>query len=341
MAGLPARFVYGRAVEISERAQRLTRRAGRAARRLQRQPRPAPGPTAPQAAGAPARKRAPRTAILVVNGFDRRGRWGAFNEEEAREYPWVDLCLQQIERHSRGANYEVLVWDNTWMPEHEELINRYPRVRRFHPREVGQDVRHGPSLDRLVSRMRPQTEFLITLDTDSFPIRDGWIANLTGRLTDETLVAGVWRDEMVPRKPAFIHPSCLAVRRRTLADLDLKFAIGAGNDVAATITTAVEERGGRVSKLRRSNVWEPHFLMGAVYGDLIYHQGAGSRAPMFSQASDADRDEAIRLALRDTAFSPHLDDLIEVLAGNAAPETVPALAALVAADPSAGQTPQE
>jgi hypothetical protein len=268
----------------------------------------------------------PRTAILVVNGFDRRGRWGDFNADEAREYPWIDLCLAQIERHSRGSSYEVLVWDNTWLPEHKAIIEQHPKVRRFEPSEPGSDVRHGASLDLLMRKVRPRTKFVITLDTDSFPIRDGWIENLTGRLTEDVLVSGVWRDEMLPRKPAFIHPCCLAIRKKTMRELGAKFQVGTGADVAHNVTLAVEESGARASKLRRSNHFDPHFLMGAVYGDLIYHQGAGSRAPTFSARTDADHDEAVRLALRDAAFTD-LDTLVDALAGNVDPAEVPGLAA--------------
>jgi hypothetical protein len=282
-------------------------------------------PAAAAAAPAPKKRKPPRTAILVVNGFDRRGRWGDFNEEEARQYPWIELCLQQIERHSHGSSYEVLVWDNTWMPEHKALIEAHPRVRRFEPSEPGSDVRHGASLDALVRRVRPRTKFVITLDTDSFPIRDGWIENLTGRLTDEVLVSGVWRDEMLPKKPAFIHPCCLAIRTRTLRRLDAHFTVGSSADVGHNITLAVEESGARASKLRRSNAFNAHFLMGAVYGDLIYHQGAGSRAATFSARSNADRDEALRLALRDAAFTD-LDTLVDALSGNVDPALVPGLA---------------
>ena len=319
---------YGSAVQMSgltgQRANRLRQRAGQALRRRSATPSPA---QQPESKPEPVGRRSPRTAILIVDGFDRRGRWGSFNEDEARDFPWIDLCLRQIERHSRSSDYEVLVWDNTWMPEHKALVEQHSGVRRFEPREPGRDLRHGQSLDRLVTKVRAGTEFVITLDTDSFPIRDGWIENLTGRLNDDVLLAGVWRDEMLPRKPAFVHPSCLAVRRRTLDDLGVRFAIGEGNDVAATITSAVLAGGSRASRLHRSNRWQPHFLMGALYGDLVYHQGAGSRAPMFSQESDADHDETVRLTLRDLAFSD-LDTLLDVLAGNADPSTIPALAAL-------------
>src|SRR3954447_23185808 len=87
----------------------------------------------------------PRTAILVVNGFDRRGRWGDFNEEEARAYPWIDLCLRQIERHSAAGSYEILGWDNTWMAERRQLLQAHPRVRRFQPSVVGGELPHGQS----------------------------------------------------------------------------------------------------------------------------------------------------------------------------------------------------
>jgi hypothetical protein len=264
----------------------------------------------------------------VVNGFDRRGRWGQYNEDEARQFPWLELCLRQIHRHSQSISYEVLVWDNTWIPEHKELCRRDPKVRRFEPSEPGGDVRHGASLDNLVKKVRRGTEFIVTLDTDSFPVRDGWLENLTGRLDEETLVAGVWRDEMLPRKPAFIHPCCLAVRRDTFRQLGGTFTVGSGADVAHNVTLAVEARGKRTGRLRRSNHWNPHFLMGALYGDLIYHQGAGSRAPMFSAKTDSEHDEAVRMALRDAAFSD-LDNLVDALAGNIDPGEVHTLAPLI------------
>jgi hypothetical protein len=187
-----------------------------------------------------------------VNGFDRRGRWGQFNEEEAKAFPWIDLCIREVERRSRSASYEILVWDNTGIPEHRRLLRQHPRVRLFKPKD-GQELHHGASLDRLVRKVRPGTEFIITLDTDSFPIRDGWIENLTGRLTDHVQLAGVWRDELLPKKPAFVHPSCLVIRTETLRRLRAGFTIGGGADVAHNITLAVESEGSRISRLRRSN----------------------------------------------------------------------------------------
>lgn len=269
----------------------------------------------------------PQTAILIVNGFDRSGRWGEFNESEALRYPWISLCLDQIERHSRGSRYEVLVWDNSGLKEQQQALRERSHVRLFvSPRDEG--LAHGASLDQLVTHVRPGTEFVITLDTDSFPIRDGWIEDLTGRLDSEVLLAGVWREELLPEKPAYIHPCGLAARVATMATLDRSFrALGRGRDVGYQITEAALTAGGQVSKLRRSNHWNPHFLMGAIYGDLIYHQGAGSRKPGFRAQGPAKRHEELRQALRDAAFED-LDALIAVLRGARAPDATPRLQAI-------------
>lgn len=276
----------------------------------------------------------PRTAILVANGFDRKGRWGGYNEQEALEFPWIDLCVKQIKKHSRRSSYEILVWDNTRLKEHRRLLRRQPRVRLFGPGKSGTELRHAQSLNRLVAKVHPETEFIITLDTDAFPIRNGWIDNLIGRLNDDVLLAGVWRDELAPRKPAYIHPCCLAVRVETLRKLGTGFAIGEGRDVGHLLTLAAEEAGGRTSRLYRSNRWDPHYLMGALYGDLIYHQGAGSRAPKFSGDSRKDDAELIRTALRNAAFTD-LERMLDALAGNLPPAEVPALAELAARQASA------
>jgi hypothetical protein len=103
-----------------------------------------------------------------------------------------------------------------------------------------------------------------------------------------------------------------------LAALDVEFARKQGVhrvDVGQNITNAIVAAGGRISRLRRSNARNMHFLMGGVYGDLMYHHGAGSRHASFWTSFDNDADEAVRIALRDAAFRD-LDGLIAFLTGN-------------------------
>lgn len=256
-----------------------------------------------------------RTAILIVNGFDRRSS-SDFDVEEARRFPWIRLCLQQLERHATTSSHDVFVWDNSFLPEHHEILEASPRVSVFSEPET--DVRHGRALDLLLREVPEETEYVVTLDTDAFPIRDGWLDNLLGRLDRGAWIAGVWRDELAPRIRAYVHPSCLAARRETLLELNAQFARKRGVhrvDVGQNITHAVVSSGGRISRLRRSNARNMHFLMAGIYGDLIYHHGAGSRQAYFWTTFDAEADEAARVALRDAAFND-LDGLIDFLAGN-------------------------
>ncbi|HYY33063.1 MAG TPA: hypothetical protein VE693_05695 [Gaiellaceae bacterium] len=279
----------------------LGRAASQLRERVARRDSPAPG----------------RTAFLIVNGFDRHSA-NAFDVEEARRFPWIRLCLEQLERHTRGSSYDILVWDNTFFPEHLELLEADPRVSVFSERESEKDIRHGRALDRLLHEVAAETEYVVTLDTDSFPIRDGWLENVLGRLDQGASLAGIWRDEMAPRIRGYVHPSCLAARRETLVALGVDFARKQGVhrvDVGQDITNAVLAAGGKVSRLRRSNARDMHFLMGGVYGDIVYHHGAGSRHASFWTSFDTDADEAVRVALRDAAFKD-LDGLIDFLTGN-------------------------
>ena len=255
-----------------------------------------------------------RTAILVVNGFDRHSA-SSFDVEEARRFPWIRLFLERLERHTPPDAYDLLVWDNAHFPEQRELLDANPRASVFSA-PGGQDVRHGRALDRLLKEVPGDTEYVVTLDTDSFPIRDGWLENVLGRLKGGASLAGVWRDEMAPEIRPYVHPSCLAARRETLVGLGINFAREDGQDVGQNITEAVLGAGGTISRLRRSNSRNFHFLLAGVYGDLVYHHGAGSRRAAFWTSEDPQVHEDARIALRDAAFHD-LDRLVGLLTGNA------------------------
>jgi hypothetical protein len=253
-----------------------------------------------------------KTAILIVNGFDRRGIFGDYNAAEAREYPWIDLCLRQVERWSRTADYEVLVFDNTGLEEHLEVLRSYERLKVFSPE--GEEKAHHDALDDLVARTGEDVEYILTLDNDAFPVRAGWIEELTSALDRGAALAGVWRDEMAAVIRPYVHPSALCIRRRDLLALDVSFARGAAQDVGQNLTLAMQDAGRPLHPLRRSNARNLHFLLGGLYGDLIYHQGAGNRRARFWTSTDPETDERTRIALRDAAFRD-VDRLIASLRG--------------------------
>ncbi|HUB72986.1 MAG TPA: hypothetical protein VL979_02975 [Solirubrobacteraceae bacterium] len=282
----------------------------------------------------------PSVAILVVDGFRRRGRWGRENREQALKYPWIELCLRQVARHTQGWDYRVFVYDNTHLASHRAAMARYPLVqvlpaapvavlgRTLERAPAGQQLArplersHPGALDWLARRVAGSFDYIVTLDNDSFPVRADWLEVLVGGCEAGASLAGVYRDEMAPEIDPFIHVSGLCVRARELLELGASFGRDASpeqehnQDVGQRITYELTRRGRPLAPLRRSNALNYHFLLGGVYGDVIYHHGAGSRKGKFWTSTDRDGDERVNAALRAAAFDD-LDRLLAVLRGQA------------------------
>jgi hypothetical protein len=286
--------------------------------------------------------RHPRVAILIVNGFRRRGRWAQYNLEQALQYPWIDMCLRQVERHSQGWDYEVFVFDNSHLTEHRSLISNHERVKVTPAGWVAALARltamlpvrhidrltertHPAALDHLAAHVPADFDYIVTLDNDSFPVREDWLEVLIGACEQGAAVAGVYRDEMAPAIAPFIHVSGLCIRPRDLRALNLSFGRDAhpeiehNQDVGQRITYELTRGGREIARLKRSNELNYHFLIGGIYGDVIYHHGAGSRRGKFWTSTDRENDDRVNAALRQAAFED-LDRLIAVLRGQAASE---------------------
>jgi hypothetical protein len=287
-------------------------------------------------AAAPVR---PRVAILIVNGFSKRGNSGQFNLDQALRYPWIDLCLRQIERHSHGWDYQVFVYDNAHLKSHRDLIRRHAHVRlrpgnwlaalgrfvnRMPFRRLGKllERSHPGALDFLARKVPGDFDYIVTLDNDSFPVRNDWLDALVSECEHGAAVAGVYRDEMAPAIEPFIHVSGLCVRRRDLRDLGASFGKGVhrdiphNQDVGQRISYEFTRLGRALAPLHRSNAVNFHFMLGGMYGDVIYHHGAGSRKGRFWIPTDRDADERANAGLREAAFVD-LDHLIAVIRGQA------------------------
>lgn len=255
----------------------------------------------------------PRVAILMVNGFDRAGRYAApLSEGRARAVDWLSLTLGQIRRHTDTSDYEVLLYDNANWPEQRARISEFPNVRIV---AGDRELPHAEALDFLADATSPDVEVLVTLDTDAFPIHDEWLPTLLDKIDGGCALVGVWRDEMSPVLEPFIHPSCLAIRRDRFFRLEgVSFAKSYDIDVGYNIFEELKSEGEQYYPLSRSNARNIHFLLGGIYGDLIYHQGSGSRFPRFWLPSDPIADERARALLQDLAFAD-LDRLIAYLRG--------------------------
>jgi hypothetical protein len=294
-------------------------------------------------ADPPTKPSRPRVAILIVNGFRRRGRRGPLRAREALEYPWIGLCLRQIERHSQGWDYEVFIFDNSHFQPHRAIMSEFERVRvmpgrwvaflgRIANRMPGEYVgrlferRHPHALDHLAKKVPEQFDYIVTLDNDSFPVNGDWLDVLVSECQQGAAVAGVYRDELAPAVHPFVHVSGLCVRRDELRALDVSFGRNLvfteeqdnhNQDVGQKITYELIRQGRTIAPLPRSNKVNYHFLLGGLYGDLIYHHGAAGRTTNFwGKPNDVQANKLISDTLRQAAFDD-IDHLVAVLQGQA------------------------
>ena len=138
---------------------------------------------------------------------------------------------------------------------------------------------HGPALE--LARRSTTSPYLVTLDSDAFPLHDDWLTELRRRLSDEVKIAGIrhHRD--------YIHPACLLIARETLDHMSLTFLNekdrASKYDVAERISVELKARGYKLAGLertaaqRRGSAAEPVYL-GSEYEGLVYHQWYTTRA---------------------------------------------------------------
>jgi glycosyltransferase involved in cell wall biosynthesis len=138
---------------------------------------------------------------------------------------------------------------------------------------------HGPALEQ--ARRATRSPYVVTLDSDAFPLQESWLRELQARLTGGVKLAGILHHR------DYIHPSCLMTERRTLDELGVTFLDEKGQrsqfDVAERISHEVKRHGYCLSGLeqtgaqRRGSISEPVYL-GAEYSGIIHHQWYTTRA---------------------------------------------------------------
>ena len=217
----------------------------------------------------------------------------------------VRVATLRTLRHSAKVDARLVVVDNDSTDGTREWLRLLARRNDIDLIESAANIGHGPALE--LARSRTASPYLITLDSDAFPLSDDWIPRLRARLDDGAGAAGILHHRN------YIHPSCLMVTRRLLDELGLTFLNEKNRpsnlDVAERISVDILSRGGRISGLqqtsarRRGSRAEPVFL-GAEYEGLVYHQWYTTRA---ASAPGRPIDDVPREAL-DAALAAVLED---------------------------------
>lgn len=135
-------------------------------------------------------------------------------------------------------------------------------------------------------RQNPYKNYLL-LDSDCFPVKKDWQDKLLELMGDRWYAAPVRTDNLdtVPHPCALfirgehIHKHLFYFRRPSVGRMTNLM----GEEVQDIGTGFKTEVDGKAVffPLMRSNYVNVHPMLAAVYGDLFYHHGAGSRIPWF------------------------------------------------------------
>jgi glycosyltransferase involved in cell wall biosynthesis len=260
-------------------------------------------------AGEPAMRQPPPTYSILMVAHNARA--------------MTRLATLRTLRHSTGHDARLVVVDNASSDGTGEWLDVLARRGDIDLIRNPTNLGHGPGLEQ--ARAATQSPYLVTLDSDAFPLADDWLPRLRGLLQGPVKVAGIrhHRD--------YVHPSCLMIARRTLDEWGLSFLDEKDRpgrlDVAERISRELKRRGYEIAGLawagarRRGSASEPVYL-GSEYEGLVYHQWYTTRAAVAGgRPVDDVPAAAIERSLQELFESGHAEpcDVTVVVGVRAAP----------------------
>jgi hypothetical protein len=222
----------------------------------------------------------------------------------------ITACLKSIGKHTKDVDYDVM------------LVSLLPCESNLNPMPILKDIvsvkalkviglpmgveeatskTHGKMLDAIIPN-RIDSEYFLTLDSDCFPVADGWLSDLIKMLENGAKVAGILHPWAPPVGVATnkieyrvrsqhcwerTHVACQLMRTKDYLELHANGCrFNGGDDTGLLIPKMVKEMGGIIDGFkvtRCPKVWEgdldPEFnrYVCLVFGDKVYHHGGFSR----------------------------------------------------------------
>lgn len=198
---------------------------------------------------------------------------------------WAHLeVLIDVVRRRSPAQTRVIAVDNGSVDGSRERIRERDGVEGLLlPANVG----HELAMDLGV--LLAETEYVVALDVDAFPLHDDWLDRLLAPLDEGAQVAGARLNR------EYVHPCCWAMRKARFVEQRHSFRAhyvprSEGRDASGDV-------GEEISAAEAPNV---HFFevtsqrgpgdVGTVFGDLVYHNFYATR---FNATSDQTLDGVV------------------------------------------------
>lgn len=217
----------------------------------------------------------------------------------------MEAWLASVRRHEAGLPGHIVILTKKGDVDEglKRLVGEYAPME-LEEVDVGSDLLsvsrvHGVMLDSYVPN-KIQTELVVTMDSDCFPVADGWASELAGMLDSGARLAGIlhpWGPPPKDMKKTKLewrvrsqhcwertHVACQMIRTADLKELGVKFA--QGDDTGLLVTRLAAEKGWKTAgfmptRCPRPAVGkvDPEFnrYVGLLYGDKVFHLGGFTR----------------------------------------------------------------
>lgn len=185
---------------------------------------------------------------------------------------WYDLQKRFVSK-TTNVEYDYGLFLNGVSPKDYESSH----ILEHSPTNVG----HKEGMDYILAYARQhEYENYLILDSDCFPVRDNWFAELKDQMKrfNKTIAAPIRAENL----DLFPHPCAVFIKQEEIQnkrvdfrnDITIKNMAGFEAGDVGTAMYGMDE----VLPLLRTNVINVHPLAAAIYNYMFYHHGAGSRA---------------------------------------------------------------
>jgi glycosyltransferase involved in cell wall biosynthesis len=198
-------------------------------------------------------------------------------------WPHLEVLIDVVRRRS-PAGTEIIAVDNGSADESRQRLGEQSGAKGLLlPANVG----HELAMDLGV--LLAETEFVVALDVDAFPLHDDWLERLLAPLSEGAQVSGARLNR------SYVHPCCWAMSKARF--VERKHSFRAHYQPREEGRDASGDVGEEISVAEAPNV---HFFevtsqrgpgdVGTVFGDLVYHNFYATR---FNATSDQTLDQVV------------------------------------------------
>lgn len=180
--------------------------------------------------------------------------------------PYLNVLLRLVRKRS-AENVRVLVVDNG----SRETLSNGGQVQIV---KLPFNVGHELALD--IGFLLVETEYVVALDVDAFPLHDRWLDELLAPLSAGFEISGARLNRQ------YVHPCCLAMRTARFVQQKHTFLShyqprSDGRDASGDVGEEMSAReAGRLYFFDRTSQRGPGDV-GTVFGDLVYHNFYSTR----------------------------------------------------------------